>query len=56
MIIEVTCRYKTNVEYLRQRKIEKERKYISLITEELWQVRASTGKVIAAIISTMGRY
>ena len=54
ILIEVTCPYETSTEYLRQRKTEKEQKYRYLIKDELWQVGASTGEVIAIIIGAMG--
>ena len=53
-IIEVTCPYETSQEYLMQRRIEKERKYHSLIRDELWQVKCNSGEVIAITIGAMG--
>ena len=54
MIIEVTCPYKCNKVCLQQRKLEKERKYRSLITDELWQVGTSAGETIGVTICTLG--
>ena len=54
VIIEVTCPYGSNKEYLHQRKLEKEKKYCSLIAEELWQVKYNTGEVVGIVNRTMG--
>lgn len=54
IITEVTCPYETSKEYLSQRKIEKEKKYRSLIPRELWQVKCNSGEVIGIAIGTMG--
>ena len=54
VIIEVTCIYETSKEYLIQRKLEKEKKYRSLIPKELWQVKYKPGEGIRIAIRTMG--
>lgn len=54
MIIEVTCPYKCNKVCLQQRKLGKERKYKSLITDEIWQVGTSAGETIGVTICTLG--
>lgn len=41
-------------EYLAQRKLDKEKKYCSLIPEELWQRKCKTGEVIGIAIGPMG--
>ena len=40
-------------EYLKQRKLKKEKKYRSLIPEELWQVKYKPGEGIRIAIRTM---
>lgn len=41
-------------ECLTQRKLDKEKKYCSLIPEELWQGKCKTGEVIGIAIRAMG--
>ena len=54
LVVELTCPYEIGAEYLKQRKEDKEKKYRSLVTDQLWQAGCETGEIIGITIGAMG--